>query len=143
MASSNVLKVGETNTSAGTTVLMRTAAKLPLTMLAGDEMEQLMAAAHNMALSQPPVEFASRFLFTNDMVVGGQGLVVFARGRDAGMRQFAIKCAIMLTLHLCYELQPRWWWNKAHAYSSASTFGVLLVVLYWKIYVMFVFCMAY
>jgi hypothetical protein len=142
VASSNVLKVGETNTSAGTTGLMRTAAKLPLTMLAGDEMEQLMAAAHNMALSQPPVEFASRFLFTNDMVVGGQGLVVFARGRDAGMRQFAIKCA-MPTLRLCYKLQPSWWWNKGHAYSSASTFGMLLVVLCWKIYVMFIFWMAY
>jgi hypothetical protein len=48
----------------------------------------------NMALSQPPLVFADRFLFTAEIVEGGQGIVAFARGRDAGMRQYAIKCAL-------------------------------------------------
>jgi hypothetical protein len=65
---------------------------LPATVKAGTEREQLIAAVTNMAMSQPPTVFADRFLFTTDMVEGGQGIVVFARGRDAGMRQFAIKC---------------------------------------------------
>jgi hypothetical protein len=61
---------------------------------AGSEREQLIAAVTNMALSQPPLVFADRFLFTTDSVEGGQSIVVFARSRDAGMRQFAIKCAL-------------------------------------------------
>jgi hypothetical protein len=66
---------------------------LPPTLAAGDNYEQLEAEISNMALSQPPLLFANRFLFTTDFVRGGQALVVFARGRDAGLRQYAIKCS--------------------------------------------------
>jgi hypothetical protein len=66
---------------------------MPATVTAGNEREQLIVAVTNMALSQPPLIFADRFPFTTGMVEGGQGIVVFARGRDAVMRQFAIKCA--------------------------------------------------
>jgi hypothetical protein len=71
-----------------------TSPPLPDTLAASTEREQLVAAVTNMALSQPPLAFADRFLFMTDMVAGGQGIVAFARGRDAGMRQFAIKCAL-------------------------------------------------
>jgi hypothetical protein len=80
----------ETDTVSGSALF--TNAAMPITVAAKNEKEQLITAVTNMALSQPAIEFANRFLFTTDMVVGGQGIVVFARGRDAGMRQFAIKC---------------------------------------------------
>jgi hypothetical protein len=69
---------------------------MPDTLAAGlgAEQEQLIVAVNNMALSQPPLIFADRFLFTRDMVKGGQGIVVYARGCDASMHQFAIKCVL-------------------------------------------------
>jgi hypothetical protein len=73
----------------------------PNTFAAGSEHEQLVTAVSNMAMSQTPIVFASRFLLTTGMVRGGQGIVVFARGDDGGMRQFAIKCApIYMGIHL-------------------------------------------
>jgi hypothetical protein len=69
------------------------AGPLPHTLAGAGERDRLVAAVTNMAMSQPPLVFANRFLFTTDMVEGGQGIVVFARSRDAGMRQIAIKCA--------------------------------------------------
>jgi hypothetical protein len=82
-------KVGHTDTFSGS--MLFTNAPMPMTVAARDEKDQLITAVTNMALSQPALEFANRFLFTTDMIVGGQGVVVFARGRDAGMRQYAIK----------------------------------------------------
>jgi hypothetical protein len=69
------------------------AGPLPHTLAAAGEGDRLVAAVTNMAMSQPPLDFANRFFFTTDMVKGGQGIVVFARSRDAGMHQIAIKCA--------------------------------------------------
>jgi hypothetical protein len=66
---------------------------MPHTLDTVDEQNQLVAAVTNMAMSQPPLVFANRFVFTTDMVEGGQGIVVFARGRSAGMNHIAIKCA--------------------------------------------------
>jgi hypothetical protein len=82
-------KVGQTDTFSGSTIF--TNAPMPMTVAARDEKDQLTTAVTNMALSQPAIVFANRFLFTTDMVFGGQGVVVFSRGRDAGMRQYAIK----------------------------------------------------
>jgi hypothetical protein len=81
--------MGQTVTSSGSTGFTNVA--MPLTGTAGTEKEQLITAVTNMALSQPAIEFAHRFLFTTDMMLGGQSVVVFARGRSAGMRQYAIK----------------------------------------------------
>jgi hypothetical protein len=66
---------------------------LPRTLAPKDEMRRLIAAVTNMASSQPPIPFGSRFLLTNDIVEGGQGVVVFARSNNAAMRPYAIKCA--------------------------------------------------
>jgi hypothetical protein len=66
---------------------------LPDTMAVEDEKDRLVFAVTNMAMSQPPLVFADRFLFTTGIIEGGQGVVVFARNRDAGLRQFAVKCA--------------------------------------------------
>jgi hypothetical protein len=66
---------------------------LPHTMAVEDEKDRLVSAVTNMAMLQPPLVFADRFLFTTDIIEGGQGVVVFARNRDAGLRQFAVKCA--------------------------------------------------
>jgi hypothetical protein len=65
---------------------------MPHTLAAADERKRLVAAVTNMAMSQPPLVFANRFLFTTDMVRGGQGIVVFARNSGAGMHHIAIKC---------------------------------------------------
>lgn len=66
---------------------------LPRTLAAKDEKGRLIAAVTNMAASQPPIPFGSRFLLTSDIVEGGQGIIVFARGNNAAMRPYAIKCA--------------------------------------------------
>ena len=59
-----------------------------------NEAEQsLVATVHAMAAAQPPVLLAGRYVLSADMVQGGQGMVVFARGRDNGLRQYAVKCA--------------------------------------------------
>jgi hypothetical protein len=65
---------------------------MPGTLEAEGERDRLKAAVANMAHSNPPIPFAKRFLLTTDIVHGGQSVVVFARGNDAGLRQFAIKC---------------------------------------------------
>jgi hypothetical protein len=75
------------------TTLGPTQTMLPHTMAVEDEKDRLVFAVTNMAMSQPPLVFADRFLFTTDIIEGGQGVVVFARNRDAGLRQFAVKCA--------------------------------------------------
>jgi hypothetical protein len=81
------------DTSAFTTLGQTPHDQLPQTLEASNEKERLVAAVTNMAISQPPVSFAARFLLTSAIVRGGQSIVVFARSCDAGMRQFAIKCA--------------------------------------------------
>jgi hypothetical protein len=66
---------------------------MPHTLAADFERERIIAAVTNMAMSRPPLVFANRFLFTTDMVQGGQGIVVFAHRKDVGMHHVAIKCA--------------------------------------------------
>jgi hypothetical protein len=61
---------------------------MPRTLEAEGERDRLEASVANMAHSNPPIPFAKGFLLTTDMVHGSQS----ARGDDASMRQFAIKC---------------------------------------------------
>lgn len=65
----------------------------PATTGGKDAQDRLVTAIVNMSAAQPQVLFAGAWLLTAGMVHGGQGIVAFARGRDAGMRQYAIKCA--------------------------------------------------
>jgi hypothetical protein len=75
---------------------------MPHTLTAVDEDDRLVAAVTNMALSKPPLVFANRFLFTTDMVQGGQGIVVFGRSSGACMRHIAIKC-VPFRIPFCYK----------------------------------------
>jgi hypothetical protein len=65
-----------------------------------------MLAIANMASLQPPALFARRYLFTTGIVHGGQSVVAFARDHDAGMRQYAIKCVLVLTLAVQNTVPP-------------------------------------
>jgi hypothetical protein len=81
---------------------------LTKTMAADDEMGRLIAAVTNMATSQPPIPFGTRFLLTSETVKGGQGIVVFARGGDAAMRPYAIKCAPITLGRVPIQMQLYW-----------------------------------
>lgn len=56
-------------------------------------LQELVKAVEAMAHAEPQELFAGNYYLSTDMVQGGQALVVFGRGRGAGMRQHAIKCA--------------------------------------------------
>ena len=67
----------------------------PDTLAERDPFNQLMTAVENMSEAMPPVPFAGRFLLSTDFAQGSQGLVVFARDRNDGFSQYAIKCALL------------------------------------------------
>jgi hypothetical protein len=99
---------------------------LPRTMAVEDEKDRLVSAVNNMAMSQPPLVFADRFLFTTDIIEGGQGVVVFARNRDAGLRQFAVKCDACLLKTSARKCDP---WTLltgpcASAHAAQTTSGL-------------------
>ena len=52
-----------------------------------------MRAIDNMNAANPPRVFAEQFYLLNERIVGGQALVNFARDRDGGFFQYAVKCA--------------------------------------------------
>ena len=92
-------------TKTGTDQFASDASVAPATTGGKDAQERLVTAIVNMSAAQPQVLFAGAWLLTAGMVHGGQGVVAFARGRDAGMRQFAIKCAPAPRLFCTLRLQ--------------------------------------
>ena len=64
------------------------------TMQAGGEIDRLLVAIDNLAYAEPVQSFAGRFILSGEIALGGQGVIAFARDNSAGMRQYAIKCAL-------------------------------------------------
>jgi hypothetical protein len=63
------------------------------TLEAPTPMARLERALDNIIMANTPELFAGKYVLLSERVVGGQGLVLFARSSDGGFRQFAIKCA--------------------------------------------------
>ena len=80
---------------------------VPPTIAGQEPQDRLVRAIMNLATSQPQILFAGAYLLTTDVVYGAQGIVVFARGRDAGMRQYAIKCGLVFSSQRSRGQSPR------------------------------------
>lgn len=64
-----------------------------------DARARLERALEKLAEAEPPQLFAGRYVLLQERVAGGQAIVNFARGRGAGLTQYAIKCVIQMRLH--------------------------------------------
>ena len=69
-----------------------------------DARAQLVAALEHISREHPPPVFAGRYVLLQERVSGGQAVVNFARGRDGGYFQYAIKFASMLLLAFCLRI---------------------------------------
>ena len=72
-----------------------------------DARAQLVAALEHISREHPPPVFAGRYVLLQERVSGGQAVVNFARGRDGGYFQYALKHALLLAscLRICTRKQ--------------------------------------
>ena len=68
-----------------------------------DAHAKLLCALENLAAADPPRVFARRYVLLQERSVGGQAVVNYARGRDGGLFQYALKNAPFSSLLACAE----------------------------------------
>ena len=83
---------GDCLTAGMSTTLLPSTVRFP-TAGGEDTHVKLDRALANMRDAGPQEPFVGHYLLLKEQVQGGQALVVFARGRDGGFFQYAIKCA--------------------------------------------------
>ena len=65
-----------------------------------DAHAKLLCALENLASADPPRVFARRYVLLQERSVGGQAVVNYARGRDGGLYQYALKNELLIYIFL-------------------------------------------